>query len=900
AVDLITHSTGGLVAKSYLQSEAYANRDVQAFMDANPNAVLPEIATLIQVGVPNQGAGSILNLLENNFNQKQATRVLQLSLKKAYELFLESPASILDPDGSPITNFDGSPIVNERQFIAAYVGTLQNLLAAYPFIDDGEVAGVTLTADARSVLLLDLNSNGVDSFVSGAAATHIVYGSGETTLDRATSYVGLEPSALLGNEILGIRDFLIGSLPGDNDTWYDLENADYQGIQGGDGTVSEFSAAFGIAATGTVTLNERPDVEHTGLVNDPESQQVIIQRLLGLDTVDEVPLALITDVPTPGTLASALKLIEYGILPVEPIEIGGLTINLTPEGIASFLALYDTEDNAIKFSTTAVIHLGEFLIVQGTVGFELDLDTLSIDVSTQLPGNLTSLFGGFGSTIPDVPMRLTTITGEDVSAFVGLNGWQDVDEDGKISWVLPDGTTIGDGDDDGVVDSVDYQNSGVLYGDVNRNGLVEFDESFEYQSENRIGIEIQDLDIAVAMLKVRVSLADRIANPALRLYQLIPKLTAVAARADSAGLIGLEGLVSISLKNIEVEVNTGGRWRPTVPFRPVADFLSNFPSELASFAGTNGILEVSDAADGTLLRQALNLADVNQDGIVTYQELVDEFDQDADGFVSTTELPLLADGDVNGNNDGIIDDAGLRIPLADGTDALTIAYGPNELYAASAGQAEVQVNQFVQVVGGLSIVKGPRELVDVATNVPKNVGDLFALVVDGLTSLGSAVLDALGNAEIPADLILNDPAFPTIVWDAVKAYYLDLTGRELEVDLAALPTPEEVSAEIRAVIEEFRDYRSRQLYVSSDLSTIHNLEVETLQVGMSNAVAFAGIGGPFWTDLDGNAAVNWVLDTGDGDAASRTLDAGSAAVVVELVTYNPGDVLPADKVVTLG
>ncbi|MDH4160285.1 MAG: LEPR-XLL domain-containing protein, partial [Actinomycetota bacterium] len=41
AVDLITHSTGGLVAKSYLQSEAYANRDVQAFMDANPNAVLP-------------------------------------------------------------------------------------------------------------------------------------------------------------------------------------------------------------------------------------------------------------------------------------------------------------------------------------------------------------------------------------------------------------------------------------------------------------------------------------------------------------------------------------------------------------------------------------------------------------------------------------------------------------------------------------------------------------------------------------------------------------------------------------------------------------------------------------------------------------------------------------------
>src|SRR5262249_55949003 len=55
-VDLVTHSTGGLVARSYLQSAAYNHPDVN---------LLP-VNTLIQTGVPNQGTGSPLAILAND------------------------------------------------------------------------------------------------------------------------------------------------------------------------------------------------------------------------------------------------------------------------------------------------------------------------------------------------------------------------------------------------------------------------------------------------------------------------------------------------------------------------------------------------------------------------------------------------------------------------------------------------------------------------------------------------------------------------------------------------------------------------------------------------------------------------------------------------------------------
>ena len=95
-------------------------------------------------------------------------------------------------------------------------------------------------------------------------------------------------------------------------------------------------------------------------------------------------------------------------------------------------------------------------------------------------------------------------------------------------------------------------------------------------------------------------------------------------------------------------------------------------------------------------------------------------------------------------------------------------------------------------------------------------------------------------------------------------------------------------------LEEFRE---EQVWITSDLSTIKNVEVDTLQLGLSDVLVFAGIGGPYWSDVDGSNSINWAFNTGDGDAASRTLDADSDAVVIGLTTYNPGDEIPAEEYV---
>src|SRR5262249_56662503 len=59
-VDLVTHSTGGLIARSYLQTADYA--------DPNRPATIPHVHNLVQVGVPSEGAVSPFPGLLDHFN----------------------------------------------------------------------------------------------------------------------------------------------------------------------------------------------------------------------------------------------------------------------------------------------------------------------------------------------------------------------------------------------------------------------------------------------------------------------------------------------------------------------------------------------------------------------------------------------------------------------------------------------------------------------------------------------------------------------------------------------------------------------------------------------------------------------------------------------------------------
>src|SRR5205085_1840963 len=65
-------------------------------------------------------------------------------------------------------------------------------------------------------------------------------------------------------------------------------------------------------------------------------------------------------------------------------------------------------------------------------------------------------------------------------------------------------------------------------------------------------------------------------------------------------------------------------------------------------------------------------------------------------------------------------------------------------------------------------------------------------------------------------------------------------------------------------------------------------ELSFMTIGASNVHAFVGMGGPYFTDIDGDGQVSWSFNTGNGDDASRTLAAGSSTITIGSTAYTAG------------
>ena len=154
SVDLITHSTGGLIARSYIQSAAYGARydsNGDGTVDSNDQS-LPLVDDLVLAGVPNQGAGDVWTILHNDFNSSVATRGLGVVTHAAWDL-AEDGATIYNPDGTEML------ITDEDAFVRQYIGAANDLVPTFDFVDtnlDGHLEPVG--ADFENTLLLDLNA----------------------------------------------------------------------------------------------------------------------------------------------------------------------------------------------------------------------------------------------------------------------------------------------------------------------------------------------------------------------------------------------------------------------------------------------------------------------------------------------------------------------------------------------------------------------------------------------------------------------------------------------------------------------------------------------------------------------------------------------------------------------
>ena len=323
SVDIIAHSTGGLVARTYIQSAAYN----APFHNATPGTtLLPKVDNLIMVGVPNQGASKAYNVLNDNWiENKVYYGVFRSIVRLAYlSLFPSDPGKPSTPitgptPGDTITqaSVEVGGVFSPGLFIQKYVPTLRNLMATYNFYNatPGQPP-VNVNGDPNYAndQLLNLNGNTTDvnAWVDKVQNAVVIYGTGVDTATTTTPELGHS----YGFTSFGSTPDIFPLVPlkphyaGSTESWYHDDTLLAANPMAGDGTVPQISSVGLYQSDSRFTKYDEPGVDHQGLTADPTAQKEIL---------DELDLSLATPI---STTLSKLAYLRVGltVVRVDPVD----------------------------------------------------------------------------------------------------------------------------------------------------------------------------------------------------------------------------------------------------------------------------------------------------------------------------------------------------------------------------------------------------------------------------------------------------------------------------------------------------------------------------------------------------------------------------------------------------
>ncbi|MGE3312679.1 MAG: hypothetical protein AB7O66_22140, partial [Limisphaerales bacterium] len=156
AVDVVAHSTGGLVVRAYIQSDAYGGDakitagklanglDVPAGtktaegLPVTTTLPLPKVNDLVTMGVPMRGAPGPFQLAQDDWGAATAYVVLGKVMAAAYELYFAG-VTLEGPGNTDIPGYTGPNFLSPKEFIDLYCPTLVSLTGTYQFVfDDAE------------------------------------------------------------------------------------------------------------------------------------------------------------------------------------------------------------------------------------------------------------------------------------------------------------------------------------------------------------------------------------------------------------------------------------------------------------------------------------------------------------------------------------------------------------------------------------------------------------------------------------------------------------------------------------------------------------------------------------------------------------------------------------------
>jgi hypothetical protein len=411
AVDVIAHSTGGLVTRAYIQSDAYNGM----LSSVNPTMRLPKVGKFIMVGVPNFGSPKAWNPLWNNWKDDPAF-VLVLSKFLMGEMkYLEANPSnaIIGPPSDILSStLDQDPnLTRAQEFIMQYVPTIDSLLATYPFIRRSPTSALMSPADDPrwapfvNYVALDLNQGqlvpahgvGLEAKITGRL-TGIVgtYKDSPLIVEEQTGptftckHLADNDPFLLGADISAF-DSYAGRCANDGESWYKTLTSSDQSVpymefeKGGDGTVPYGSSAGLLyrekEAGGAVDVYEFPGVGHLPLMYDYWTQRAMLLAL-GYDAT-QLPESAISTNRHKMDLWAIYEAYFNGILdPRNPANTGMSPAERTAQAAAKAY-LYQSISNLDFYASLFDPVQGYAVDAQGRkLGY-----TTSGGVKTEIPGS---------------------------------------------------------------------------------------------------------------------------------------------------------------------------------------------------------------------------------------------------------------------------------------------------------------------------------------------------------------------------------------------------------------------------------------------------------------------------------------------------------------------------------
>ncbi|MBD2547475.1 DUF7948 domain-containing protein [Planktothricoides raciborskii] len=338
SVNVIAHSTGGLVTRAYIQSNAYGGVfPVASTPNETKISSLPTIDKFIMLGVPNKGAPKAWNPINDDWNSDAIFgQVVSKFVNAPYQKLIKENeetrvAAINGPEPISLETLAdaGEPNSPEhkQEFIEQYVPTIRALSPDYDFITNG-----TVPESKKNTFLLDLNGGtGIQSVIDNTDVT-VAYGTNIGTITSVTSRdepdklsidsSGGEPTpreegepAPREEDLPTVQSFtdILSKVP--EGTWYD-ENKTNSGSNTGDGTVPIVSS-FEPFNSDRVQHRAFNNVEHNDLPKNEGVQNFVLETL-GAQLPEGKKPAQISKIP-PG-LSTALATMFSTHFSLDPVE----------------------------------------------------------------------------------------------------------------------------------------------------------------------------------------------------------------------------------------------------------------------------------------------------------------------------------------------------------------------------------------------------------------------------------------------------------------------------------------------------------------------------------------------------------------------------------------------------